>query len=131
MAVEDQEFPETCVCGMWPYEEYGERCPSCPGEVCCPGEICGEPNLFEILVSEEEFRTAYAPAESFEGTYEPTQSPDAPPRFIGSTDGRWVHQTMGNLGCCTRCHRMVDSGWSWFEKSTSRYFTCDDCAEGL
>ena len=22
--------PATCVCGMWEYDEYGSRCPSCP-----------------------------------------------------------------------------------------------------
>jgi hypothetical protein len=29
----------TCACGQWPLEEYGERCPS-PG--CGSCEICGE-----------------------------------------------------------------------------------------
>jgi hypothetical protein len=26
----EEVMSATCACGMWPIEEYGERCPSCP-----------------------------------------------------------------------------------------------------
>lgn len=125
----------TCHCGQWPIEEYGEVCPSC-------GMADVERSDFELEVNQEEFDTAYALAESFEGTYDGSEGTfdhdNCPPRLIGSPSGEWLHQILRNAGRCARCGNLAQSGWSWFDPvvttdgiPVAQHFTCDDCAESL
>lgn len=97
---------------------------------------------FELEVSQEEFDTDYAPAESFEGTYDGSEGTfdrdDCPPRLVGSATGEWLHRDLRNAARCARCGSFATAGWSWYDPAVAKcgepvgqQFTCDDCAEKL